>query len=592
MNDKTIIIRALNKHFDFHLKMAFCVTLMRSQKEGSMSDWRTTLPRSLNFDEPYCVALKEISFTDSIFTLKKDHFFIMFGRSTIKKLIPAGRYPNVRSILNTMNNKLRYISWEGIRPNLVIEGGNVVCKTGSNGSIYLEPSLAAFLGYDNPEITERQLKIPSTSDTPLWTDHTSVEEIEDNYRDKYNSIRSIIVYLDITDYTIVGDSLSNLLRFVEVPSDSNFGHQVVAHYTSPEWVKLSCNSFSSIQTMIKDVSGEDVEFKFGSVILSLLFRPLNISIMSMLSLQRDEFRVILPSNTTNGGRALHHQNTLTHWKTLLPHPLHLEGEWEVALTEISYTYSWNNINYDVDCVFVDDEGNEIADRFRILDKGMYTSALRLVVEMNEKMKRIQEVVPYIATSPSFVVNKFTQLIKISPGSTTGNKLIYPITFPVGELKSRKRRATINTAPILQLRGVRTFVPEPSTSFTAMVDNKITYEVDKLSAYKRLISSTIKDEQSFYDVSSDIRTLFVHSNIIQHSVIGSKFGQVLRTVKVPSKAQPNDQITIEDSDPIFHQLISNHISQIDIKLKDDEGDYIPFQDGGESRVTLLFRRRLQ
>lgn len=116
--------------------------------------------------------------------------------------------------------------------------------------------------------------------------------------------------------------------------------------------------------------------------------------------------------------------------------------------------------------------------------------------------------------------------------------------------------------------------------------------EEMIAFHKQVISSIKDEQTFSDWTSNIRSIFVHTNIIEHTVIGDKFGQLLRTVTVPIQAEPNDQITFEDPDPIFHPLISNQISIIDIHLKDEKGNDINFQDFGESRVTLLFRRRLQ
>ena len=35
-------------------------------------------------------------------------------------------------------------------------------------------------------------------------------------------------------------------------------------------------------------------------------------------------------------------NTLTEYRVGLPQTITLEGEWEVALTEIHYPHSWNN----------------------------------------------------------------------------------------------------------------------------------------------------------------------------------------------------------------------------------------------------------
>ena len=53
-----------------------------------------------------------------------------------------------------------------------------------------------------------------------------------------------------------------------------------------------------------------------------------------------QFYLHLPSNSS-----LHKipQNTLTEYRVSLPQAITLEGEWEVALTEIHYPHSWNSV---------------------------------------------------------------------------------------------------------------------------------------------------------------------------------------------------------------------------------------------------------
>ena len=53
-----------------------------------------------------------------------------------------------------------------------------------------------------------------------------------------------------------------------------------------------------------------------------------------------QFYLHLPSNSSLD--KLPH-NTLTEYRVSLPQTLNLTGEWEVALTEIHYPHSWNNI---------------------------------------------------------------------------------------------------------------------------------------------------------------------------------------------------------------------------------------------------------
>ena len=53
-----------------------------------------------------------------------------------------------------------------------------------------------------------------------------------------------------------------------------------------------------------------------------------------------QFYLHLPSNSSLDKFP---HNTLTEYRVSLPQTLNLTGEWEVALTEIHYPHSWNNI---------------------------------------------------------------------------------------------------------------------------------------------------------------------------------------------------------------------------------------------------------
>ncbi|GFY67971.1 uncharacterized protein TNIN_431361 [Trichonephila inaurata madagascariensis] len=53
------------------------------------------------------------------------------------------------------------------------------------------------------------------------------------------------------------------------------------------------------------------------------------------------FYITLPSDSS-----MHFfpENKISHFKTRLPSPVYLNGEWEVGLSEIIYPQSWLNVN--------------------------------------------------------------------------------------------------------------------------------------------------------------------------------------------------------------------------------------------------------
>ncbi len=72
----------------------------------------------------------------------------------------------------------------------------------------------------------------------------------------------------------------------------------------------------------------------------------------------NSFYITLPSNV----KSEFFENTVANFKTKLAKRIELEGEWEVGLAAISYTYSWYNLSKNglVDLHYFDTEPRKIA----------------------------------------------------------------------------------------------------------------------------------------------------------------------------------------------------------------------------------------
>jgi hypothetical protein len=87
---------------------------------------------------------------------------------------------------------------------------------------------------------------------------------------------SLFVYTDIIRGVHVGDTMSNLLRIVDIPNNVKYGDQVVFRYERPEYKRVASNRIAAIQIYIKDDCGSDVPFGFGRTIVTLHFRKVKI----------------------------------------------------------------------------------------------------------------------------------------------------------------------------------------------------------------------------------------------------------------------------------------------------------------------------
>ena len=94
-----------------------------------------------------------------------------------------------------------------------------------------------------------------------------------------------------------------------------------------------------------------------------------------------QFYLHLPSNSSLDKFP---NNTLTEYWVCLPQTISLTGEWEVALTEIHYPHSWNNVQGNVENLFFL-HNQELDGMWEplIVPPGYYSSVADLITRFNE-----------------------------------------------------------------------------------------------------------------------------------------------------------------------------------------------------------------
>ena len=72
-------------------------------------------------------------------------------------------------------------------------------------------------------------------------------------------------------------------------------------------------------------------------------------------------------------------NTLTEYRVCLPQTISLTGDWEVALTEIHYPHSWNNVqeNFENRFYLRNQEFSEVWEAL-IIPRGHYSSVVDVI----------------------------------------------------------------------------------------------------------------------------------------------------------------------------------------------------------------------
>ena len=77
-------------------------------------------------------------------------------------------------------------------------------------------------------------------------------------------------------------------------------------------------------------------------------------------------------------------NTLNHYVTALSNQIELDGDWEVALSEILFQHTWYNIQKDECMLSIITPGNEIE---MFLPEGCYSDVYHLVDLWNRMIER-------------------------------------------------------------------------------------------------------------------------------------------------------------------------------------------------------------
>lgn len=104
-------------------------------------------------------------------------------------------------------------------------------------------------------------------------DHNFQNYTANDAYDMTGGVRQILVYCDIVDYNIIGDSMAQLLRLVRVPpQDLPFGEQYYYCFEKPDFLPLSVREFNSIKVSLKDDTDKEIVFDHGRVFITLTFK--------------------------------------------------------------------------------------------------------------------------------------------------------------------------------------------------------------------------------------------------------------------------------------------------------------------------------
>ncbi|GFU79813.1 uncharacterized protein F54H12.2 [Trichonephila clavipes] len=214
------------------------------------------------------------------------------------------------------------------------------------------------------------------------------------------------------------------------------------------------------------------------------------------------------------------ENKISYFKTQLPSPVCLNGEWEVGLSEIIYPHSWLNVN-ETNNYFLNKvgDGNISSTVKRTIDVGCYETMLDII-------SAVQLTLPKNRNRFTINYNKATKRVKIS--AVQGSSLHLE---NLGELLGFKRNAII--------------IGNMKSEFVA-------------------------------DAWSNFSVFYVYSNIISPQIVGDTQAPLLRIVR--TKGKDVETISQYYDRPQYLPLVRHSFQTILSELRLNSGDFVPFERG--------------
>ena len=242
-------------------------------------------------------------------------------------------------------------------------------------------------------------------------------------------------------------------------------------------------------------------------------------------------------------------STLSSFTNFLPEQINLDGEWEVAITELLYPSLYQNITegkfFYLDEATPDTKPSD----YYTLDPGLYPSISDIVNEMNRK---IQEREKYEKTSIKLHVNKITQRISLS-------------------IPNQNSLLVIFSANLCHVFGCEEAVYCMGV-FTSEAGPKFNYDIVR------------------------IHTLMIYSDVVGYNIVGNTKAALLRCIPFISKVKNGHIISTGQymnyqKFPTlqFKKILKNSFYSIKLELRDSYGEKVQFNSVGVTRAVLMFRK---
>lgn len=263
-----------------------------SSESNKIGQYTCKLPQPI-WCSGYDVGISEVSYTYSWYNIRSDQKLSITDsnkKNYLKKgtYLYAGRYDDIDDLVRTINRKIA----ENVSPDVsspptlkvLHNARKIMITTGMSKDMFpllfrTENELSELLGIESiyygdiVAMKTEAIKIEvGMSEDEIVTSALKKTFVARYPYDLTAGVHSLYIYCNVVKHSLVGDKFAQLLRIVEVPNELSFGAQKVKEYNYPQYRSVNCNELYEIEISIKDDTGEDINFNFGRVIVTLALR--------------------------------------------------------------------------------------------------------------------------------------------------------------------------------------------------------------------------------------------------------------------------------------------------------------------------------
>lgn len=286
-----------------------------------------------------------------------------------------------------------------------------------------------------------------------------------------------------------------------------------------------------------------------------------------ITMESNNFYLTLLSNV----QSVNSENTCAEFRTFLPERKRLTGKWAVGLAEISYTYSWYNLEAPAKPHFY--KLIKTPDR-QIVKEPIATSTAKVRPGHYSSIQDLIEEIEY-------VIKDHMRSLNFNVVNDTHPKVLLD--------RAEKRIAFIAGSQ-------RTNDPKE----TPAVYDRIYFDFDQhlmsilgffegTREYREGRRQWVLKADVVYNIKAGIHCLAVYSDVALPVHIGDVYAPVLKIVPIPPSGTVfGDQINYRFDSPDYIPLIVNEFDNIKIDIRMDDGQLVPF-NFGRSVVKLHFKK---